>query len=226
MAFLPAFARAEGDINVDARGNAQAETATTISVLPPALGLAGDLRTEWEAKKKAMLEIMAERREALRERFEDLKDRDDKDDNKISLGARFATSELADLKANLKAKFRGGVRGDIRGDAGLKVGANATTTATTTTGEIRLTVRAVATAWNDYRATVHVAEKVYKKSEHNARVILMQTLRAAAKAKDGAAAAAAVDMYFKSEATADAQLDAVRASAREELKADLKVILS
>lgn len=96
----------------------------------------------------------------------------------------------------------------------------------TTTSEIRLTVRAVAQAWNEYRATVHIAEKVYKKSEHDARVLLMQTIRVAAKAKDGAAAMTAVDVYFTSEAAADAKLDAARAAARAELKADIKAIVS
>ena len=93
MAFLPAFARAESDINVDTRGNANTEIRAAVA--------------EW--------------REARKERGE-------KGKNGLGLG----------LRAKVDAK----------------VGAVATTTV-----EAKLAVRAVAKAWNEYRATVQDAKQ-------------------------------------------------------------------
>lgn len=160
MAFMPVLVRAED----------------TTHVLPPALGLKGELRAEWEAKKKAMAEEKAERRE--------VKDH-------IGLGIK------------------------------VKTIVNATTTI-----EKKRVVRAAAQVWHEYRATVRNAEEVYKKSEHAARGVFTQALRVAVKTKDGTMAITALEAYFKSDAEADAKLDATRAQARGELMADIKALFS
>ncbi len=103
----------------------------------------------------------------------------------------------------------------------IKVGAAATTTV-----EMRFMVRGVTKAWNEYRAKVKSAEKVYQKSEHTARVTLLQALRVAAKTKDGAAAVAALEAYFKSDTEADANFDATRIKARGDLVTDIKALFS
>lgn len=89
----------------------------------------------------------------------------------------------------------------------------------------RLSVRTVAQAWHGYRATVRDAEHRYKKSEHAARGVLTQALRAAVKVKDGAVALTALDVYFKSDMAADEKLDEARAKAREDLVVAIKGLL-
>ena len=96
----------------------------------------------------------------------------------------------------------------------------------TTTIEKKRVIRAAAQVWHEYRATVRNAEHLYKKSEHVARGVFTQALRVAVKAKDSAMAITALEAYFKSDAEADAKLDATRANARVKLMVDIKALFS
>jgi len=121
------------------------------------------------------------------------------------------------------SSFRSDVLKNLRLDGDLKSTIKAEVKIATTTSSL---VAKVGHEINTYRKTVHLAEVVLKKANHDMRATLNASLKAALKAKNNTAAVKAFETYFEQEATAEATFDAARAEARTKFMTALKAMLS